>query len=277
MGGPGQGQQRHRGPTLHVAVAPTDDTAERFAVTFGSAVVVQGTHGHPAKPSDTPSRKPNITLKSDLAFAINSATLSGQAKDAIDQIAQQVRDADLSGKIFVDGYTDNLGSAAYGVRSLEGARHGGVGIPRLAARRGAGHDRVVAHGEKDPIAKQLDQAGRQKQPAGHDHPAEALTGGRGRPGLTDRDHRRPYRVTMPDELRLGFVTGTTPDKWARAWRERRRERLELRAGHRGAAGGRPAPGEVDVGAGAASRSPPAASTASGCTTSSRSSSPPGST
>ncbi len=32
---------------------------------------------------------------------------------------------------------------------------------------------------------------------------------------------------MADALRLGFVTGTTPDKWARAWRERRRGRLEL--------------------------------------------------
>ena len=28
-------------------------------------------------------------------------------------------------------------------------------------------------------------------------------------------------------LRLGFVTGATPDKWARAWRERRPEPLEL--------------------------------------------------
>ena len=28
-------------------------------------------------------------------------------------------------------------------------------------------------------------------------------------------------------FRLGFVTGATPDKWARAWRERRPERLEL--------------------------------------------------
>ena len=27
---------------------------------------------------------------------------------------------------------------------------------------------------------------------------------------------------MPDTLRLGFVTGTTPDKWARAWREQGR-------------------------------------------------------
>ena len=32
---------------------------------------------------------------------------------------------------------------------------------------------------------------------------------------------------MPEELRIGFVTGATPDKWARAWRERRTERLLL--------------------------------------------------
>ncbi len=30
-------------------------------------------------------------------------------------------------------------------------------------------------------------------------------------------------------FRLGFVTGATPDKWARTWRERRREPLELLA------------------------------------------------
>lgn len=28
-------------------------------------------------------------------------------------------------------------------------------------------------------------------------------------------------------FRLGFVTGSTPDKWARTWRDRSRERLEL--------------------------------------------------
>jgi DNA-binding transcriptional LysR family regulator len=31
----------------------------------------------------------------------------------------------------------------------------------------------------------------------------------------------------PAELHLGFVTGTTPDKWARAWREQRRLPLTL--------------------------------------------------
>jgi DNA-binding transcriptional LysR family regulator len=32
---------------------------------------------------------------------------------------------------------------------------------------------------------------------------------------------------MSDPLRIGFVTGATPDKWARSWRDQRRERLEL--------------------------------------------------
>jgi DNA-binding transcriptional LysR family regulator len=32
---------------------------------------------------------------------------------------------------------------------------------------------------------------------------------------------------MPEDLRVGFVIGATPDKWARAWRERRAERLVL--------------------------------------------------
>jgi DNA-binding transcriptional LysR family regulator len=32
---------------------------------------------------------------------------------------------------------------------------------------------------------------------------------------------------LADRLRLGFVEGTTPDKWARAWRQRRPEQLEL--------------------------------------------------
>ena len=32
---------------------------------------------------------------------------------------------------------------------------------------------------------------------------------------------------MAETFRLGFVTGATPDKWARTWRERRRDPLEL--------------------------------------------------
>lgn len=32
---------------------------------------------------------------------------------------------------------------------------------------------------------------------------------------------------MPQALRVGFVTGATPDRWARAWREQRREPLQM--------------------------------------------------
>jgi len=34
-------------------------------------------------------------------------------------------------------------------------------------------------------------------------------------------------VTTAEDLRVGFVTGTTPDKWVRAWREQRRGALTL--------------------------------------------------
>jgi DNA-binding transcriptional LysR family regulator len=32
---------------------------------------------------------------------------------------------------------------------------------------------------------------------------------------------------MAESFRVGFVTGATPDKWARTWRQRRRDPLEL--------------------------------------------------
>ena len=34
-------------------------------------------------------------------------------------------------------------------------------------------------------------------------------------------------AARPNPLRIGFVTGATPDKWVRHWRDRRREPLEL--------------------------------------------------
>ena len=66
-----------------------------------------------AKPSDAPARKPNITLTSDLAFGMNSALLSQAAKSGSIRWPSRCG-AGLSGKIYVDGYTDDLGSAAYG-------------------------------------------------------------------------------------------------------------------------------------------------------------------
>jgi outer membrane protein OmpA-like peptidoglycan-associated protein len=114
-----------------------------------------------AKPSSAPSRKPNVTLRSDLAFGINSATLSNKAKAEIDKVAAQVRRAHLTGKIYVDGYTDNLGSAQSGlelsqrradtVSTYLGSQLVGVPVTIVS----------IAHGEADPVATNSTAAGRQ--------------------------------------------------------------------------------------------------------------------
>jgi outer membrane protein OmpA-like peptidoglycan-associated protein len=113
-----------------------------------------------AKPSETPSGKPNVTLASALAFKFNSATLSPQAKTAIGHLAQEVRSHGLTGKIYVDGYTDDLGSASHGlvlsqqradaVSHYLGSRL--VGVPVTIVSTG--------HGEAHPVADNKTAAGR---------------------------------------------------------------------------------------------------------------------
>jgi outer membrane protein OmpA-like peptidoglycan-associated protein len=125
---------------------------------------------HPTSPS-TPvttsptavrSRKPNVTLRSDLAFGFNSATLSTAAKAAIAGVAQQVRRASLRGKIYVDGYTDNLGSAAYG--KVLSQRRANAVADYLRSHLGSATGKVdvvaIGHGEADPVASNATAAGR---------------------------------------------------------------------------------------------------------------------
>jgi outer membrane protein OmpA-like peptidoglycan-associated protein len=113
-----------------------------------------------ARPSDTPSRKPNVTLKSDLAFGFNSARLSSAAKAAIENVARQVRQAGLTGKIYVDGYTDSLGSAAYG-KVLSQRRADAVSAYLQSHLLGAPVSIVsTGHGEANPVADNSTAAGR---------------------------------------------------------------------------------------------------------------------
>jgi OOP family OmpA-OmpF porin len=73
-----------------------------------------------------------------------------------------VKAAGLSGKIFVNGYTDNLGSARSGIvlsrqRATAVSEYLGsqlVGVPVTIV--------VVANGEKDPIASNRTEAGRER-------------------------------------------------------------------------------------------------------------------
>jgi OOP family OmpA-OmpF porin len=113
-----------------------------------------------AKPAETPSRPPNVTLKSDLAFGFNSATLSAEAKTAIDTVARQVLRTGLHGKIYVDGYTDSTGSASYG-DVLSQQRADAVSAYLQSRLLGAPVSIVSSgHGEAHPVADNATAAGR---------------------------------------------------------------------------------------------------------------------
>ncbi len=76
-------------------------------------------------------------------------------------MASQVRKAGLTGTIYVDGYTDSIGSAAYGqVLSQRRAR---VVADYLTSHLGNADVHVVAtgYGEADPVASNATAAGRQ--------------------------------------------------------------------------------------------------------------------
>ncbi len=109
-----------------------------------------------------PSRTPTVTLKSDLAFGFDSSTLSPEAKAAIATVAHQVRTAGLTGKIYVDGYTDDLGSASYGL-VLSQRRADAVATYLQSQLLGAPVSIVsVGHGEANPVASNATAAGQQQ-------------------------------------------------------------------------------------------------------------------
>jgi len=142
-------------PTVASSSQPSQSTAEQ--PTSSEAPTVTRSQS-----SSEPARTPTVTLKSDLAFGFNSSTLSPEAKAAIATVARQVRSAGLSGKIYVDGYTDNIGSAAYGL-VLSQRRADGVSAYLQSQLLGAPVSIVsVGHGEANPIASNATTTG-QKQ------------------------------------------------------------------------------------------------------------------
>ena len=106
--------------------------------------------------------KPTVTLKSDLAFDKNSAALSNAAKVEIAKLARQVKRARLHGTITVNGYTDNLGSASYG---LELSKQRAQAVAKYLRSRLNGY-RInivaVGYGEAHPIASNKTEAGRKQ-------------------------------------------------------------------------------------------------------------------
>jgi outer membrane protein OmpA-like peptidoglycan-associated protein len=112
--------------------------------------------------STAPTRPRHVTLRSDLAFGFNSSTLSPAAETAIARVAHQVRRAGLSGRIRVDGYTDDLGSAEYGL-VLSRRRADAVAGYLRSQLVGAPVSIVSAgHGESSPVADNATASGRKQ-------------------------------------------------------------------------------------------------------------------
>ncbi len=109
------------------------------------------------------TKKPNVVLKSDLAFGFDSAQVSNQAREAIQRVARQARAAGLTGAILVLGYTDNLGSAKHGLLLSQHRADAVATILRaeLAELRDT-HLSVTAEGlgERDPGRSNATAAGR---------------------------------------------------------------------------------------------------------------------
>lgn len=145
-------------PSASTSVAPRTPSASPHPSSVPSSeapTVTQGKAG-----AATPSRKPNVTLRSDLAFGFNSARLSAKAEAAIARVARQVRRADLAGRIYVEGYTDDLGSAAYG-QVLSQRRADAVSTYLQSLLVGTRVSIVsIGHGESDPVADNATAAGR---------------------------------------------------------------------------------------------------------------------
>ena len=140
-------------PTPTPTPSPTADASPSATSTQRPSV----THSAPAS---TPVRKPNVTLKSDLAFGFNSSQLSPEARNAVAAVAKQVLRAGLTGTIYVDGYTDNLGSAAYG-KVLSQRRADAVSSYLQSRLAGADVSIVsVGHGEAHPVASNATSDGR---------------------------------------------------------------------------------------------------------------------
>jgi outer membrane protein OmpA-like peptidoglycan-associated protein len=114
------------------------------------------------KPTKTATQKPDVVFQSDLAFDINSAELSGAAEDRLDDLAVDIRAAELTGTIEVHGYTDSVGPADYG-EELSLRRANAVKDYLQDALDGYRIPiKTFGHGERDPIASNKTEEGRQK-------------------------------------------------------------------------------------------------------------------
>ncbi|WP_392544048.1 OmpA family protein [Oryzobacter telluris] len=116
----------------------------------------------------TPSVAPTVqagrqlVLTSDVLFSLGSADLTSSARQALLRLAGQVREAEVSGTVQVNGYTDNVGTPA---SNLALSRARALAVARVLQPALAGVPITLqpqGFGEASPVATNATPEGRAK-------------------------------------------------------------------------------------------------------------------
>ncbi|MEP7193463.1 MAG: OmpA family protein [Actinomycetota bacterium] len=144
-------------PTPSSSASP-DKTTPAPTPTASAALPVIAT----AAPKSTPHVQAGkqLVLRSDVFFALNSAALTPRAKASVTALAAQMRGSTVTGTIQINGYTDNLGTAAKNV-ALSNAR--ALAVAQVLQTALAGQAVTLApqgFGQASPVAPNTTDANR---------------------------------------------------------------------------------------------------------------------
>lgn len=120
------------------------------------------TGAKPKPSSGVVERGNNLDLSTDVLFGRGSAVLNGHARGAIAEVGRVMRARDVRGVVRVNGYTDNLGSAAYGIALSRQRAEAVAAALRPQLRGGRVRMRSRGLGEANPVAGNATEAGRQR-------------------------------------------------------------------------------------------------------------------
>lgn len=103
-----------------------------------------------------------VDLSSDVLFGFDSARLGSLAQEKIRATAEKINERSDGGRIHVIGYTDNIGSSAYGiVLSKQRAQAVAEILKSLVTVPGVTYT-IEGRGERDPVASNDTDAGRKQ-------------------------------------------------------------------------------------------------------------------
>jgi outer membrane protein OmpA-like peptidoglycan-associated protein len=103
----------------------------------------------------------SIILSSDVLFETNSADLSPDAQEILEQVATEINDANGT-EISVDGHADNTGNESVNVPlSLDRAEAVESNLSEMITRNGVTFN-VNGHGSSDPIANNDTEEGKER-------------------------------------------------------------------------------------------------------------------